>query len=188
MAIYLIDDVGVLTGPVQCPVVPGLGIQPLGNSVVLDRVLPKPRQGHVWTWQDDGPKQQRDNRGTVYHTGTGAQQQWTLPGELPAIYTMLAWPGAHHIWREGQWQLDEQAKIASEALQAIKKRDELLMKAAIRIAPLQDAVELGIATAQEKLALKQWKAYRIALDRIEEQNGFPSSIEWPDQPQARQAR
>lgn len=39
--------------------------------------------------------------------------------------------------------------------------------ASAKIAPLQDAVDLDIATEEEIAALKEWKLYRIKLNRID---------------------
>ena len=50
------------------------------------------------------------------------------------------------------------------------------------IAPLQDAVDVDIATEQEKDLLKQWKTYRALLNRVSQQNGFPDKIDWPEMP------
>lgn len=65
---------------------------------------------------------------------------------------------------------------------ATSKRDELLVIAAIRIAPLQDAADLGKATPAKTALLKKWKEYRIDLDDISEQSEFPSNIAWPVEP------
>lgn len=65
---------------------------------------------------------------------------------------------------------------------AIYRRDDLLALAGLRIAPLQDAVDLDVATAAEVASLKQWKQYRIAVGRIAAQPGFPLTLEWPEQP------
>lgn len=65
---------------------------------------------------------------------------------------------------------------------AEKTRDSLLATAAIRIAPLQDAVDLGMATSAEQAALTAWKQYRVVLNRITQQAGFPAAIEWPEMP------
>lgn len=65
---------------------------------------------------------------------------------------------------------------------AVAKRDELLTLAGIRIAPLQDAVDLDEATADEVSSLKQWKQFRVAVNRVTAQEGFPLSIEWPTLP------
>ncbi|WP_095151904.1 tail fiber assembly protein [Pseudomonas sp. Irchel s3b5] len=50
------------------------------------------------------------------------------------------------------------------------------------IAPLQDAVDIDEATDAEVLLLKAWKKYRVALSRVPEQVGYPSTIEWPTAP------
>lgn len=65
---------------------------------------------------------------------------------------------------------------------ASSKRDEYLAVAAIRIAPLQDAVDLGDATDSDVDLLKKWKQYRVALSRIDQQENYPFTIEWPVTP------
>lgn len=66
---------------------------------------------------------------------------------------------------------------------ALMERDKLLSTAAIRVAPLQDAVDLEQATPELKILLKKWKQYRIDLNGIHNQAGFPAAIEWPVQPE-----
>ncbi|UVN46964.1 tail fiber assembly protein [Pseudomonas mosselii] len=68
------------------------------------------------------------------------------------------------------------------AAMALSQRDGLLAIAAIRIAPLQDAVDLGEATDAEVSLLTEWKVYRVALNRLPEQAGYPNEIDWPVQP------
>jgi hypothetical protein len=46
-------------------------------------------------------------------------------------------------------------------------RDELLSAASLAIAPLQDAVDLGIATEDEAARLKLWKEYRVQVGRVD---------------------
>lgn len=48
-----------------------------------------------------------------------------------------------------------------------------------KIAPLQDAVDLDMATDEEVASLKEWKKYCVQLNRIEQQVEFPDSVEWP---------
>ncbi|WP_321354510.1 tail fiber assembly protein [Pseudomonas extremaustralis] len=64
---------------------------------------------------------------------------------------------------------------------AIDKADQLLSLAAIRIAPLQDAVDLKKPDADTSL-LNNWKQYRIDVSRVTTQSGFPSEIIWPVEP------
>lgn len=62
------------------------------------------------------------------------------------------------------------------------QRDRLLAFAGLRIAPLQDAVDLDEATPAELASLKAWKQYRVAVNRVPEQQGYPGSVDWPRQP------
>lgn len=62
---------------------------------------------------------------------------------------------------------------------AFAQRDKALSVAAMRIAPLQDAVDLGKATEENRASLIKWKQYRIDLNEIEQQAGFPEDIQWP---------
>jgi len=66
--------------------------------------------------------------------------------------------------------------------QALQMRDQLLARAALRIAPLQDAVDLGEATPAEEAALTAWKQYRVKLNRVTLQAGFPANVDWPVEP------
>lgn len=54
----------------------------------------------------------------------------------------------------------------------------LMNEAALKIAPLQDAIDLNIATDDEKQRLKAWKVYRVALNRIEQHSSLSAEIEW----------
>lgn len=62
------------------------------------------------------------------------------------------------------------------------RRDSLLAMAALRVAPLQYAVDLETASADEAASLKAWKEYGVAVSRITIQSGFPTVIEWPVSP------
>ncbi|WP_176489256.1 tail fiber assembly protein, partial [Morganella morganii] len=48
------------------------------------------------------------------------------------------------------------------------------------IDPLQDAVELEMATPEEESALKEWKKYRVLLSRVDTSLG--SDVAWPIRP------
>lgn len=56
---------------------------------------------------------------------------------------------------------------------------ELLSQATLAIAPLQDAVDLDEATDVEVAALKAWKQYRVAVNRIDTTT---VDILWPKLP------
>lgn len=61
-------------------------------------------------------------------------------------------------------------------------RDQLLSVAAVRIAPLQYAVDLDDATLEEAELLKKWKQYSIDVNRASDQPKYPNTINWPTPP------
>jgi hypothetical protein len=72
--------------------------------------------------------------------------------------------------------------LPSEAEQQ-SKLDALQAEVALHIAPLQDAKELKLATPQELDKLEALQRYRIALMRLPQSEGWPSSVTWPEMPQ-----
>lgn len=83
-----------------------------------------------------------------------------------------------------QWysvELPSETRPSTEELNqnAIEKKFRLLAGAALRVAPLQDAIDTGRASDNETALLSLWKHYRIDLNRIEQQAGFPIEIDWP---------
>lgn len=64
--------------------------------------------------------------------------------------------------------------------QAEAKKQRLLSEAAEAIAPLQDAVDLDMATPKEEALLKEWKKYRVMLNRVDTSLGVGEV--WPTPP------
>lgn len=87
----------------------------------------------------------------------------------------------------GKWRWDGAAWIAYVApmteAQALALRASLMGEAGRQISPLQDAVDLGVATDVEATLLREWKEYRVALNRVQGQPGFPVDVLWPAPPQ-----
>lgn len=67
------------------------------------------------------------------------------------------------------------------AEQATVTRDNLQAEAALKIAPLQDAVDIDDATDEERAGLTAWKKYRVALNRLDLSTA--PDITWPEAPQ-----
>ncbi|PHM47740.1 tail fiber assembly protein [Xenorhabdus sp. KK7.4] len=63
---------------------------------------------------------------------------------------------------------------------AERKKQHLMLQAANTIAPLQDAVDLDLATDEERMALIEWRKYRVLLNRID--YSLAPDIKWPEQP------
>ncbi|MGP9063141.1 tail fiber assembly protein [Klebsiella quasipneumoniae subsp. similipneumoniae] len=65
--------------------------------------------------------------------------------------------------------------------QANRKLTELRSKADTEILPLQDAVDLAMASNEEVTRLNEWKAYRLALYRLDISDA--KNIDWPIAPE-----
>ncbi len=65
--------------------------------------------------------------------------------------------------------------------EAEQKKQSLLAEANNAIAPLQDAVDLGMATDEEKAQLTAWKTYRVLLNRVD--TSLAPDIDWPEKPE-----
>ena len=116
MTIYVTDKLGVLSDPVELPVIPGIGVQMPSNAVQLAEPLSAPAPGHVWVLVNGEPQQLADHRGTVYDTETGAERQHAELGDLPEGLTAEPCPGPYHVWQAGAWVLDEPALLESARL------------------------------------------------------------------------
>ncbi|MCT8344415.1 tail fiber assembly protein [Photorhabdus kleinii] len=64
--------------------------------------------------------------------------------------------------------------------QAEYDKSQLLTKVNNLVAPLQDAVDLDVASEAEKAVLLEWKKYRVMLSKVDVLQA--PDIEWPDQP------
>lgn len=71
---------------------------------------------------------------------------------------------------------------ADPAQEAQVQCAQLRATADYAITPLQDAVDIDEATEEDAAQLKSWKKYRVALNRVPEQAGYPETIDWPAVP------
>ncbi|EDW1853912.1 tail fiber assembly protein [Salmonella enterica subsp. diarizonae] len=109
-----------------------------------------------------------DHRGeTVYDTTTGNQVYISAPGPLPENATSVSPDGKYQKWDGEAWVKDEAAEAAERLREADETKNRLLQMASGKIAPLQDAVDLGIATDDEKARLDEWKKYRVRVNRVD---------------------
>ncbi|EHD9481461.1 tail fiber assembly protein [Salmonella enterica subsp. enterica serovar Typhimurium] len=123
---------------------------------------------------------QEEHRGeTVYDTTTGNQMYISEPGPLPENATSVSPGGGYKKWdsKTQVWVNDEAAEAAARLREAEGTKNRLLQIASEKIAPLQDAVDLGIATDDEKAQLGEWKKYRVLVNRVD-----TSNPDWPEQP------
>ncbi|QPR29758.1 tail fiber assembly protein [Edwardsiella hoshinae] len=74
---------------------------------------------------------------------------------------------------DGDWQFIDGSIVPRTytpdelTVQAERKKQSLLAEAAKAIAPLQDAIDIGVATPEEEARLKAWKKFRVNVNRID---------------------
>lgn len=96
--------------------------------------------------------------------------EWTPPSGFTVIQSDEATDGWSYV--KGEFIAPEpvpQEPPSPEAILAgnTAYKASLLSSAALAIAPLQDAVDLGEETTEEVALLKAWKQYRVALNRVD---------------------
>ncbi|MCE9902514.1 tail fiber assembly protein [Hafnia paralvei] len=87
---------------------------------------------------------------------------------------------------DGQWifngkKITPRVIPESELIaQAEETRGQLMAKANQKITPLQDALDLNMATDEELAQLKAWKTYRVLLNRVD--TSTAPDVDWPVAP------
>ncbi|EPJ4071921.1 tail fiber assembly protein [Escherichia coli] len=94
-------------------------------------------------------------------------------------------PDKYYSWdvTSKTWAMADAAlaqKSADLIADAELRRTTSLSAAGVEISPLQDAVDLGMATDVETRRLTEWKKYRVLLMRIDTSKA--PDIEWPTPP------
>lgn len=122
-----------------------------------------------------------DHRGkTVYDIHTGNATTISQLGNLPDGVVTVAPEGQFVKWDGKKWVHDTEAEKTALITLLTQQKDSLLTFATSKIGPLQDAVDLGIATDAETALLLAWKKYRVLINRIKPDDA--SDISWPEQP------
>lgn len=104
-----------------------------------------------------------------------------LPGTTAQVYASSV-PGVIEWSRMITAEMKAEADAARHLAAVVADTASRRAAADSAIAPLQDAVDLDEATEEEAARLKEWKRYRVALNRLPEQPGYPNSIDWPAPP------
>lgn len=156
MTIYIIDSAGILSGPVELSVTPGLGVQMPSNAMRLAEQLPAPAAGHVWALVEGEPTQLADHRGTVYRTDTGEAIQREQLGALPPELTIEPRPTADHRWNGHAWVFDSEL--------AAGNRESLSLKLCNRIDATADIARFRVSG--DPLRAVEYDRARIAAEQF----------------------
>ncbi|ENL3128262.1 tail fiber assembly protein [Escherichia coli] len=160
---------------------------PVGVGIPANACIDEPltaRSGHVAcrNTQLNGWEYLPDHRGeTVWNVKTGEEQKITVPGDYPVDTTINPPTTPYDKWNGERWVTDKAAKAAAEIAEAAATKSALIKSAAAKIEPLQDAVDLDMATDEEKSRYDAWRKYRVLLTRVD--TSLAPDISWPEPPQ-----
>ncbi|HCM57107.1 tail fiber assembly protein [Citrobacter freundii] len=148
-----------------------------------DIAPPSAPEGFIAVFNSDSNKWSlvEDHRGEiVYSIHTGEATTINQLGALPDDVVSIA-PEGHFVkWDGKKWVYDTEAEKMAQIMQSTQQKESLLALAASKIAPLQDAVDLDIATEAEAALLLAWKKYRVLVNRVD--TNQTAVINWPDRP------
>lgn len=128
--------------------------------------------GNIWEYHEDHRGQ------TVYSTTNHRASVVDYIGTIKAGFVTIAPVTPYDTWSGTEWVTNTAAQNAALVELAEAEKLSLLAVATDALFPLQDAVDLGIATEEEKTQLLAWKTYRVMVNRVD-----TSKPVWPEMPQ-----
>ncbi|MEY0694625.1 tail fiber assembly protein [Providencia rettgeri] len=141
------------------------------------------KAGFAVVRSEDGSKWEivTDNRGkTAYSTETRQPIEIDFIGELPNDLTLLEPKTEFDVWNGKKWVTDTEAQKVSFVAQAESEKAQRLDEANKQVSDLQDAIDVGLALDGDEIALRNWKTYRVYLNRVD--TSTAPDIEWPVKP------
>ncbi|WP_061285261.1 tail fiber assembly protein [Kluyvera cryocrescens] len=156
-----------------------VGVSMPGNSTSVN---PGDEQaGFVAVFNGTVWEQQPDHRGeTVWSTADGTASIVGYIGEIKTGFTELPPSTPYDVWNGASWVTDTDLQHATDVANAEKQKTQLRALADNEITWRQDAVDEGIAKAEESSALAEWKKYRVLLMRVDTSKA--PDIVWPISP------
>jgi len=157
----------------------------IGTGLPVGAYLQSPpaeEEGKTIVRTADGWELLPDFRGeTAYNKQNGSPTIISKLGDLSVNLTWLAPQSQFDVWDEpvGIWVKDEATEQQFLTNQAQAEKTARLTEATSLIAPLQDAVDFGIATPVENAALLDFKHYRVVLTRVDV---TLHPVSWPPKP------
>lgn len=121
-----------------------------------------------------------DVRGTWYSADGQPVDVRDLEADVSAL-TREAPPDATYKLVNGKWEQCPDRVAAAKKAATDAEVAAGMAEANLKIAVLQDAVDLGMATAEEEAALKSWKRYRVLLSRVQADAKYPD-VTLPQRP------
>lgn len=162
---------------------------PSENNLVEGVLFLKDEKGNDWyenqrKFNPDFIKIAYNSDGVICSMNLDISKLWPInlsvtemsPEDLPKEFAV-----------DGNWIFDGTSikqKVYSkneEIAKAELERSNMVSKASVVISPLQDAIDLDIATEEEKQKYNTWRLYRVLLSRVD--TSTAPDITWPESPE-----
>lgn len=124
-----------------------------------------------------------DKEGNVINTILwDGKKEWTPPEGTTVVDISNISAGIGWNYKNGKFTRPPAPEVPIKVLisQAEQQKASLIAEATKKISILQDAVDLEMATEDEKNKLTAWKRYRVILNRVDTSKA--PDITWPDIP------
>lgn len=162
-----IDEIYVPPG-VGIPALSCLDEPPVQNEY---QVAVRSEDNSSWSVTDD-------YRGiTVYDIQTLVSHVITETGPIPGTVTTSAPSTPYDKWDGSSWVTDADAQHTADVVAADLQKKQMITQVSADISILQDAVNLNMATDDEKSRLTALQAYRVLLNRVD--TSLAPGISWP---------
>ncbi|WP_411261849.1 tail fiber assembly protein [Serratia marcescens] len=170
-------DTKEFIGVSDCYIPPGTGLP----AYCTDIKVPEATEGSVACFDNDEWLLKEDHRGkTVWDKTTRREVLIEQLGPIPETFTRLKPKSDFDVWDGEKWVKDEKAERKALVSDAENQKISLLRKANDVITPLQDAVELEMASDDEQNKLTVWRKYRVQLSRVD--TSTAPDVAWPESP------
>lgn len=162
-----IEDIYVPLG-VGIPALTCLDEPPVQNEY---QVAVRSEDNSSWSVTDD-------YRGiTVYDIRTMASHVITEPGAIPETVTTSAPATPYDKWDGSAWVTDAESQHTADVAAADLRKKQMITQVSAELSILLDAVNLNMATDEEKSRLTALQAYRVQLNRVDA--SLAPDIVWP---------
>nr|WP_287858770.1 tail fiber assembly protein [Klebsiella sp.] len=162
-----IEDIYVPLG-VGIPAFTCLDEPPVQNEY---QVAVRSEDNSFWSVTDDF-------RGiTAYDLQTLASHVINEPGPIPDTVTTSAPSTPYDKWDGSAWVTDADAQHIADIAAADLQKKQMITQVSGDILILMDAVNLNMATDEEKSRLTALQAYRVQLNRVD--TSLAPNIVWP---------
>ncbi len=162
---------------------------PVENNLVEGVLFLKDEKENDWyesqnKFKSDSIKIAYNSEGVICAMNQDASKLWPInlsvtelkPEDLPKDFVV-----------DGNWIFDgygikQRVYSKNEEIERAElERVNMISKASAVISPLQDAIDLNMATDEEEQSYKAWKLYRVLLSRVD--TSLAPDISWPTSPE-----